>query len=62
MKPETKENIRTIKIETKNQYLKKVQEIGNEEMRILNHHLSRCFQRFAERIFKLNKKFIEEEK
>ena len=52
---------KTLKIETKNQYLKKVQEIGNEEMRILNHHLSRCFQRFAERIFRLNKKFIEVE-
>jgi len=41
------------------QYLKEVEEIANEEIKILDHHLCRCFKRFAEKVFKLNEKFIE---
>jgi len=52
-----------MKTKNKEQYLKEVEEIANEEIQILDHHLSRCFKRFAEKVFKLNKlneKFIGE--
>jgi len=41
----------------KKQYLEQVECIANKHSKILNHHLSNCFKRFAEDVLNLNKVF-----
>jgi len=43
----------------KQTYKKKVEELIDKEARIIQFHMSNCFQRFANEIFKLNKMFDE---